>query len=114
MPGSGLFSNDVESEKCTECTMEGTLYNIKNTFELTKGINLGSIINHSWDLLAWSDSNADFGKADISLHPGTSVFSNFAFDDFDKLVDIGREAAEAKIETIKAAYNRVIEKDTYI
>jgi predicted acylesterase/phospholipase RssA len=109
----GIFSCDPESKSCVLGTMGGAIYDLQNTFELNKGINLGSIINHSWDLLSWSEASLEAARADISINPNTSNYSNFAFDNFDQLLEIGRSAARDKLNTIRAASRKVLEVDSY-
>lgn len=109
----GLFSCDPQSKACLVGDIDSALYDLQNIFELTKGINLGSIINYSWDLLAWSESSMEAAKADIAINPNTSAYSSFAFDDFDSLVELGKVAARDKIKAIKVATRKILEPDSY-
>jgi hypothetical protein len=109
-----MYTGAMGEEDFQSASLETKIADIEHTFELTKGLNLGSIINHSWDLLSWSEASAEADRADISIHPDTHSFSNFDFDDFNVLVDIGYQATLKKLPAIKVAVAKILEPNAYV
>ncbi len=110
----GLYTGSMAEEDFLSDSLEAKIADIEHTFQLNRGLNLGSIINYSWDLLSGSEARTEADHADISLHPDTRAFSNFDFNDFDLLVDIGYQAALKKMPAIKVAVAKILEPNVYI
>ncbi len=110
----GLYTGSMNEEDFMSDSLEAKISDIEHSFELNRGLNLGSIINHSWDLLSWSEASEEADRADISIHPDTRAFSNFDFDDFDVLVDIGYQATLKKLPAIKVAVAKILEPNVYV
>lgn len=110
----GLYTGSMVEEDFLSESLEAKIADIEHTFQLSRGLNLGSIINYSWDLLSGSEAGAEADHADIALHPDTRAFSNFDFNDFDVLVDIGYQTTLKKLPAIKMAVEKILEPNVYV
>lgn len=75
---------------------------------LRRPLGLKAVLSASWELLGSWGSTSETGAAEVVITPSIPSRAGYDFDRFDELVQCGREAAEARIESISELLDQIL------